>query len=362
MYRSREFWQARFCARNSACNVRAMKPQTLVAPPFGPLEAGDVVPYLTLPGLDGGTVDIFGDDHAGHPSLLLFAGRGEGAAALMALGTAEAETVAALGGRIWGIGGREFGENLPYPYLLDREGKTAKSLGLPPDVPRIVALGANAHAIYVGTDMAGALAALERHGASRQALSIQPHPPVLIVPDVLGPEDRRFLTDVYEKRGQTFVAPGDGDKRQTTDFKMRIPEYGRADRIDHYVVDRDVNALIDKRLQRRLYPEIQKAFQYRIKARENFRIACYEGSRGGEEHGHRDNTAPHVAHRRFAVSINLNTEEFGGGALRFPEYGQHRYRPASGDAICFSCSLLHEAMAVNTGRRLVLLAFLFGDS
>jgi predicted 2-oxoglutarate/Fe(II)-dependent dioxygenase YbiX len=67
------------------------------------------------------------------------------------------------------------------------------------------------------------------------------------------------------------------------------------------------------------------------------------------------------SHRRFAASINLNTEEFEGGELRFAEYGDQRYRPATGDAIVFSSSILHEALEVRSGRRLVLLAFLYGE-
>ncbi len=61
------------------------------------------------------------------------------------------------------------------------------------------------------------------------------------------------------------------------------------------------------------------------------------------------------------MSINLNTEDFLGGELRFPEFGDQRYRPDSGTAIVFSSSLLHEALQVTSGRRLVVLAFLFGD-
>ena len=65
--------------------------------------------------------------------------------------------------------------------------------------------------------------------------------------------------------------------------------------------------------------------------------------------------------REVAMSINLNTEEFEGGELRFPEFGDQRYRPDTGTAIVFSSSLLHEAMHVTAGRRMVFLAFLFGD-
>jgi predicted 2-oxoglutarate/Fe(II)-dependent dioxygenase YbiX len=117
---------------------------------------------------------------------------------------------------------------------------------------------------------------------------------------------------------------------------------------------------LHRRIERRLLPEIAKAFQYRITRWERLRIGRYQGERGGELHGHRDNVEA-TPYRRFAMSINLNVEQFTGGALRFPEFGDQRYRPANGTALVFSSSLLHEALHVTSGQRLVLLAFLFGD-
>jgi predicted 2-oxoglutarate/Fe(II)-dependent dioxygenase YbiX len=61
------------------------------------------------------------------------------------------------------------------------------------------------------------------------------------------------------------------------------------------------------------------------------------------------------------MSINLNSDRFEGGEIRFPEFGDQRYKPESGHALVFSSSLLHEAMHVTAGRRFVLLAFLFGE-
>lgn len=72
---------------------------------------------------------------------------------------------------------------------------------------------------------------------------------------------------------------------------------------------------------------------------------------------HRDNLIPELATRRFAATINLN-DDYGGGGLRFPEYGPHHYRPPAGGAILFSSSLLHEAVPVVAGRRYALLTFL----
>jgi hypothetical protein len=59
------------------------------------------------------------------------------------------------------------------------------------------------------------------------------------------------------------------------------------------------------------------------------------------------------------MSLNLNTEEFTGGELRFPEFCDQRYRPDT--AMAFSSALLHEALEVEGARRLVLIAFLYGE-
>jgi predicted 2-oxoglutarate/Fe(II)-dependent dioxygenase YbiX len=55
-------------------------------------------------------------------------------------------------------------------------------------------------------------------------------------------------------------------------------------------------------------------------------------------------------------------EEFEGGDLRFPEYGRQTYRPPTGGAVVFSCSLLHEATPVTKGRRYAFLPFLYDEA
>ena len=77
--------------------------------------------------------------------------------------------------------------------------------------------------------------------------------------------------------------------------------------------------------------------------------------------GHRDNVEPSVAHRRFAVTINLNAQDYQGGELRFPEFSDQLYKPGSGAAVVFSCSLLHEVVGMREGSRFAILAFLFGE-
>jgi predicted 2-oxoglutarate/Fe(II)-dependent dioxygenase YbiX len=186
------------------------------------------------------------------------------------------------------------------------------------------------------------------------------HPPVLLIPDVFSRDECAAMIDVFRTRGQTYV-PGNRaiDHLGGKDYKMRVLEHMREDRIDHFFFEAPTLRFLEARLNRVL-PEIFKVFQYRVTRYESLRMACYQGARGGYGHGHRDNVPPHT-HRRFAMSINLNTEEFEGGELRFPEFGDVRYRPASGTAIVFSSSLVHEALQVTSGTRYVFLVFLFGD-
>jgi predicted 2-oxoglutarate/Fe(II)-dependent dioxygenase YbiX len=86
-------------------------------------------------------------------------------------------------------------------------------------------------------------------------------------------------------------------------------------------------------------------------------IARYDDT-GGYFKRHRDNALPHTAFREFAISLNLNTDEYEGGELLFPEFSDDRYSPPAGGAVVFSSALLHEAAPVLKGRRYVLLSFL----
>ena len=75
-----------------------------------------------------------------------------------------------------------------------------------------------------------------------------------------------------------------------------------------------------------------------------------------------DNTTAGTVHRRFAVSLNLNTGDYEGGRLVFPEFTNQPYCPPLGGACVFSCSLLHEATPVVAGTRYAFLPFLYDDA
>lgn len=215
--------------------------------------------------------------------------------------------------------------------------------------------------ILTGSSQAAhAVTAVKHLSIAAKSSETANYPPILTVPDVLSASECAQLISAYDNSQAPFVKPQEV-LGQAHDVKSRIPDYGRQDRIDLLLNSHEMRDKIVRRLQHRLLPEIKKAFHYEVTSLENLRIAKYEGSRGGKSHGHRDNSIKNVAHRRFAVSINLNAKEFEGGELRFPEFGPHLYKGETGAAVVFSCSLLHEALGVKNGARYVLLVFLFGD-
>src|SRR6266508_1323499 len=180
--------------------------------------------------------------------------------------------------------------------------------------------------------------------------------PLLVVPDVLGPEQCAELIAVWEQQGhsETGVESSTGGGRA----EQRSAQLKR--RHDHVVGDPQRSRELATTIGRRVMPELSKAFAYHASRFEGFKIACYQASDRGFFRAHRDNLSPATAHRRFALTLNLN-DGYQGGQLRFPEYGPELYRPAPGAALLFSCSHLHEVLDVTAGRRFVLLSFLFGD-
>lgn len=182
------------------------------------------------------------------------------------------------------------------------------------------------------------------------------HAPVLLVPAALSPTLRNDLIARWEHAGgvETGVETTVGHGRsETTDHQ-------RKRRRDHTVTDPDLQRMLSSHIGRRVMPELRKAFAYNASRFEGFKIGCYDADDAGFFTAHRDNLSPSTAHRRFALTLNLN-DDYDGGELRFPEYGLDRYRPAPGEALVFSGSHLHEVLPVTRGRRFVLLSFLFND-
>lgn len=183
--------------------------------------------------------------------------------------------------------------------------------------------------------------------------------PVLMVPQALEPEFCRALIAAFES-GHTQPS-GFQEPSGPLGESAHVIDPLRKSRRDHLVSDPALLEGIRMRLARRVFPEIEKALTRVVVGAEQFKVVRYDAEDGGHFSAHRDNVVRQHAHRRFAMTLNLNAGEYEGGALRFPEYGPDLYQPGIGDAVIFSCSLLHRAMPVTKGHRYVLLAFFFDD-
>ncbi len=137
---------------------------------------------------------------------------------------------------------------------------------------------------------------------------------------------------------------------------------GRKRRSDCHVHQEPLRTELRLRLEKRLIPMIAHAFGWQATRIERYLIGCYSGADNGFFFPHRDNTTDGTAHRKFAVTINLNADEYEGGELRFPEFGPRLYKPPTGGAVVFGCRMLHEAMPVTSGARYCFLPFLYDEA
>jgi predicted 2-oxoglutarate/Fe(II)-dependent dioxygenase YbiX/peroxiredoxin len=198
--------------------------------------------------------------------------------------------------------------------------------------------------------------AVERLRASIAARPDDLWAPVLRVPDVFPPELCRTLIAAYEAGG----GRESGFMRDVGGKTVEVADPFHKQRRDHEIADEKLQLTIRTYMNRRLSPALERGFQFQPTRMERYVVACYEAG-AGHFRPHRDNTTRGTAHRQFAVTINLNAGDYEGGDLRFPEYGARTYRAPTGGAIIFSCSLLHEATPVTSGRRFAFLPFLYDE-
>jgi len=180
--------------------------------------------------------------------------------------------------------------------------------------------------------------------------------PALMLPRVFSFELCDFLVQFYEQQGgeeSGFQFDISGKTATLSDFRLKR-------RSDVPVAAPEIRELVRSHIVRRVVPEIERYFQFKASRMDRYIIACYDSAVGGHFHRHRDNVNAGAQHRRFALSINLNSD-FEGGDLMFPEFGRNTYRPPEGGALVFSCGALHQVAPVTKGRRYTFLAFLYGE-
>jgi predicted 2-oxoglutarate/Fe(II)-dependent dioxygenase YbiX len=228
----------------------------------------------------------------------------------------------------------------PAAILIDRGGRVVDILPVGEDADLVEGFG-RAAAAAVASDPARPVAAAA---------------PVLIIPNLASADLCRALIAHFEASPHT---PGVMASMLDGAPGAKLDESKKRRRDIELTAEDALHAPVLNILANRCLPEIKRAFQKDMAYLDRILIARYDDT-GGYFLRHRDNAAPQTRFREFAISLNLNTPEYEGGELLFPEYDDHRYSPPAGGAIIFSASLLHEAAPVRRGSRYVLLSFFCG--
>jgi peroxiredoxin/predicted 2-oxoglutarate/Fe(II)-dependent dioxygenase YbiX len=181
--------------------------------------------------------------------------------------------------------------------------------------------------------------------------------PIIILPQVFELDLCKRLIQLYDTDGGVES----GFMRDVDGKTVGVHDHSHKRRRDYVIDDPAVITHLQGRFIRRVVPEIAKVHQYKVTRMERYLVGCYTAEDGGHFRAHRDNTTKGTAHRRFAVSVNLN-DEFDGGEVSFPEYGPKSFKAPPGGAVVFSCSLLHAVSKVTRGRRYAFLPFLYDDA
>ncbi|RXF69910.1 2OG-Fe(II) oxygenase family protein [Hansschlegelia zhihuaiae] len=208
-----------------------------------------------------------------------------------------------------------------------------------------------------GADRRAALDLLGRLPHPRRFAGVELQAPVLFLPNVFEPGLCRRLIDYYEEKG----GQESGFMRQVDGKTVAVHDHSHKRRRDAEIDDPELKRQLQLRIQRRVAPEILKAHAFKVTRMERYIVGCYTADDGGHFRAHRDNTTSGTAHRRFAVSINLNAD-FEGGEVSFPEYGPRSFKPPPGGAVVFSCSFLHAVSRVTCGKRYAFLPFLYDEA
>jgi peroxiredoxin/predicted 2-oxoglutarate/Fe(II)-dependent dioxygenase YbiX len=327
-----------------------------------PLERGDRAPNFVLADLNG-AFRLFYDLTRGTPCVV---------ALLRAADPKAAETLAALKRAAADFAGADtdifavvqggpaeaaaLGKDAPFPVFVDIEGKVNAVYPVSGESGgrKTVVIDENQRVLeaFAGGDpdgeIAHALAFVREIWRRPEAFPAGRVAPVLLIPDVFDPALREALMAAWAKQHEEMGVSG------STDAVL----YERKKSQDHLVREPAMIRRISETLNRRVMPEVIKAFTFKGPYGFDGHIVLgYEAGRQDFFGMHRDNMSPRTRHRRFAISLNLN-DDFEGGELRFPEYGGALYALKAGMACVFSCSLLHEALPVRRGRRLALTTFM----
>ena len=330
--------------------------------PGAEFSRGDVLPDVSLRTPDGQPVLLGARCGFGVPLVIWVPeGAAEPLTATMLAGQFEAFVTA--GARVFVVlGGGSLLDSLPADLrplgLIDADGSLRAALGLAGGglaAGALVVLGADGRVLMLGKPSAlgEALAACRRLFERTRPNTVRAQAPALMIPEVLEPALCAALMDYWQtadKIVNAVATPDRGGAVQSTGAKRRT---------DVLVEEPGLEAALRTRIVTRVVPMVEKAFCFKIAEYQTPRVGCYDAAEAGAFQRHRDNMTPFTSQRRFAMTLNLNTGDYEGGTLWFPEFGRQLYEAEAGAAVVFSCSLLHEALPVIAGRRFGVFTFFF---
>ena len=248
-------------------------------------------------------------------------------------------------------------------YFWDFDRKVSRLYGLVKDgnLHPTVFLIDRAFRIVMAKPIEATAAVLDRlqaELAAEPALPSGPYAPVLTLPRLFEPQFCTRLIDHF--RAETPSESGFAAEVGGRTVDLVNPHLKR--RQDVTIDDAGLLADVETRLRTRLFPMVKRAFGWEASEIERFLISRYAEDDQGFFSAHRDDVTAGTAHRKFAVTVNLNADDYEGGALRFPEFGRRLYAPETGGATVFSCALLHEVTPVTRGVRYAFLPFLYDEA
>lgn len=316
---------------------------------------GERAPDFALPGVDREKASRFYGFVGGTPAVVVFSGADGDTARELAIELRHRLSDAA---QVHLVSGDP--DESDEAAFVDATGDVHGAYGIDADAqPTAVVVDRNVRVVAVhqpaAIDTAGeVVAAIEAVAVDGPGGRAPRHAPVLLVPDVLDDAWCDRLIEVWRT-----AAPVETGVETTADGRrVEALDRLRKRRRDHVVTDSGILKELTMHVGRRVIPEVHKAFAFSATRFEGFKLGCYTAADAGFFDAHRDNLSEATAHRRFALSLNLN-EDYEGGELTFPEYGAQRYRPERGEALVFSGAHLHQVHPVTEGQRFVLLSFLF---
>jgi len=140
--------------------------------------------------------------------------------------------------------------------------------------------------------------------------------PVLLVPRIFDFQLCDVLVEFYKTIGgedSGFLLDVEGKTSRIVDYRLKR-------RNDLAIAHPQLRESIRSQIVRRLLPAVERFFQFKATRMDRYIVARYDSAVGGHFYRHRDNINFGAQHRRFAVTINLNSD-YEGCDLVLPEFG-----------------------------------------